>query len=267
MLSAVPVVSTTPGPVVVDSGTTLVARVTGSVGVTVSEEEVVVVTEPVTVKGACMVVPAVVEASATVVNASVVVPSMTGTGEVTVEVSSEESVTASAVDAMTSVDVDGTPSTVVATDVVGGTVVTGTTPSVSSAVWLESMVVIEASLVTGTLVVVTEDSAEPCNRDVSSVVTLSVVTSIGTAGDCSFTVVDWSMLATEVAGGSVTVVVEGGGRVGCCVVGRLVVVEMTTTGGGDDGGNDCCGGLVTFGCGAPFSVDEPAYKPGLLGST
>lgn len=215
-----------------------------------------------------MVVPAVVEASATVVDASVVVRPMIGTGEVTVEVSSEESVTASTVDVMTSVDVDVTPSTVVATDVVGGSVLTGTTPSVPSAVWLESMVVREASLVTGTLVVVTEDSAEPCNRDVSSVVTLSVVTSIGTAGYCIIDVVDWSMLETEVAGGSVTVViVEGGGRVGCCVVGRLVVVGMTTTGGGDDGGNDCCGGLVSFGCGAPFSVDEPAYKPGLLGST
>lgn len=115
----------------------------------------------------------------------------------------------------------------------------------------------------------TEDSTEPGNRDVRSdtVVALSVVTST-TTGDC-VVAVDWSLVlavATEVAGGWVTVV--DGGRVGCCVVGLVVVGEMTTI-GGDDGGNDCWegGGLVSFGCGAPSSVDEPAYMLELLGST
>lgn len=42
-----------------------------------------------------------------------------------------------------------------------------------------------------------------------------------------------------------------------------------TTIGGDDGGNDCCdgGGLVSFGCGTPLSVDVLADMLGPLGST
>lgn len=186
----------------------------------------------------------------------------------TVDVSSEASVIAATFGVMASADVDGTLSTVVTGDVAGGTLVTGTTVSVLSVFWLESVVVSEASLVTGTLVVVSEDSTEPANGDVNSVVTFSAVTSIGTKGYCGVSVVDWFMLATEVTAVSLTVV-EGGGRVGCCVVGKLVVVVvgMTTIAGGDDGGNDCGGGLVSFGCGAPFSVDEPAYMLGLLGST